>query len=149
MRAPGAEDSRTLIRKQLGRFGLDFVVAGVSFLNRQLDVTLEGVVGTTMSSTGFVTFLDLTTVTCAVSAPLTNKPNMLDMQVAPDPKEIRWSNGKLKMGTLWQKEILLGALTHQSLACFVPYLSLPAILQRMHQRGIANAERILWTFCSF
>ena len=112
MKAPGAEDRRTLIRKQLGRFGLDFVVAGVSFLSRQLDVTLEGVVGTTMSSTGFVTFLDLTTVTCAVSAPLTNKPNMLDMSVAPDPKEIRWSNGKLKMHILRQKGILLWLFTY-------------------------------------
>ena len=36
MKAPGAEDRRTLIRKQLGRFGLDFVVAGLAFLNRQL-----------------------------------------------------------------------------------------------------------------
>lgn len=45
-----------------------------------------------MSSTGFVTFLDLTSVTSAASAPLTHKPNMLDISVAPDPKEIRWRN---------------------------------------------------------
>lgn len=93
LKAPGAEDHhRTMVRKVMGKLGLDFVVAGCAFINRQLDVTLEGVVGTTMSSTGFVTFLDLTSVTSAASVPLTHKPGMLDISVAPDPKEIRWRN---------------------------------------------------------
>lgn len=44
-----------------------------------------------MSSTGFVTFLDLTSITCAAGAPLTLKPGVLDVSVAPEPRDIRWS----------------------------------------------------------
>lgn len=35
-KAPESEDRRTTIRKTLGKLGLDFVVAGVSFINKQL-----------------------------------------------------------------------------------------------------------------
>jgi hypothetical protein len=45
-----------------------------------------------MSSTGFVTFLDLTSVTCAASAPLTSKPQILDVSVAPEPRDVIWAN---------------------------------------------------------
>jgi len=45
-----------------------------------------------MSSTGFVTFLDLTSVTCAASTPLTNRPQRLDVSVAPEPRDIIWGN---------------------------------------------------------
>lgn len=48
--------------------------------------------GATMSSTGFVTFLDLTSVTTAVSTPLTSKPQILDVSVAPEPRDIIWAN---------------------------------------------------------
>ncbi|CAB9506338.1 CSC1-like protein ERD4 [Seminavis robusta] len=109
--APGAEDHhRTTIRKVLGRLGLDFIVSGVSFINRQLDITVEGVVGTTMSSTGFVTFLDLTSVTCAASAPLTHKPGMLNISVAPDPKEIRWRNAHAPQRDCERREVIVNFL---------------------------------------
>ena len=45
-----------------------------------------------MSSTGFVTFLDLTSVTCAASTPLTSKPRILDVTVAPEPRDMIWAN---------------------------------------------------------
>lgn len=43
-----------------------------------------------MSSIGFVTFLDLSSITCAASTPLTHKPNVLGVSVAPEPRDIRW-----------------------------------------------------------
>ena len=53
---------------------------------------MEGVVGSTMSSTGFVTFLSLTSVTCAATTPLTSKPQTLEVCVAPEPQDIIWEN---------------------------------------------------------
>ena len=72
--------------------GLDFVVAAAKFFNKQLDFALEGVLGATMSSTGFVTFLDLSSTTCAASALLTAKATVLEVSVAPEPREIQWKN---------------------------------------------------------
>ena len=60
--------------------------------DRIADLFYANVVGTTMSSTGFVTFLDLTTVATAVSTPLTHKPNVLKTKVAPEPRDIRWKS---------------------------------------------------------
>lgn len=51
-----------------------------------IDVVKESVSGSTMSPTGFVTFLDLASVTCAACTPLTNKPNVLEVSVAPEPR---------------------------------------------------------------
>jgi hypothetical protein len=45
-----------------------------------------------MSSTGFVTFLDLTSVTCAAATPLTSKPQILDVSIAPEARDIIWEN---------------------------------------------------------
>jgi hypothetical protein len=87
-----------------GRLGLDFVVAGLRFFNKQLDVTLEGVLGATMSSTGFVTFLDLTSTTCAASAPLTVKANVLNVSIAPEPREIQWDNAHVSQVTQKRRE---------------------------------------------
>jgi hypothetical protein len=55
----------TPVRRSAGRLGLDFVVAIIKMLNKQLDAALESVLGATMSSMGFVTFLDLSSMTCA------------------------------------------------------------------------------------
>lgn len=62
---------------------------------------MEGAIGATMSSTGFVTFLDLTSVTCAATTPLTSKPQILDVSVAPEPRDILWQNAHVSA-----KEIL-------------------------------------------
>lgn len=91
-------------RRMAGRLGLDFVVAGMKFANKQLDVTLEGVLGTTMSSTGFVTFLDLASTTCAASAPLTVKAHALGVSIAPEPREILWENARMSKPTQLRRE---------------------------------------------
>jgi hypothetical protein len=82
-------------RRWAGRLGLDFAIAGLKLVNKQLDVALEEVVGATMSSTGYVTFLDLSSTTCAASAPLTVKANVLDVSVAPEPRDIIWKNAHI------------------------------------------------------
>lgn len=88
----------------MGRLGLDYLVAGVRFVHKQLDVTLESVNAPTMSSTGFVTFLDLTTTTCAASAPLTVKTNALQCEVAPEPRQIRWANAHVSKESQLRRE---------------------------------------------
>ena len=91
-------------RRIAGRLGLDYLVSGVRFLHKQLDVTLESVNAPTVSSTGFVTFLDLTTTTCAASAPLTVKSNALKCAVAPEPRQIRWANAHVSNVTQMRRE---------------------------------------------
>jgi len=61
-------------------------------------------VGATMSSTGFVTFLDLTSVTTAASAPLTSKPQTLDVGVAPEPRDIIWQNAHISLRSQHRRE---------------------------------------------
>jgi len=82
------------------------VVAVIKTMNRHIDVALEGVIGATMSSTGFVTFLDLSSTTCAASAPLTAKASVLDATVAPEPREIRWQNAHVSKETQSNREII-------------------------------------------
>jgi hypothetical protein len=65
---------------------------------------MEGVVGATMASTGFVTFLDLTSVTCAATTPLTSKPQVLDVVVAPEPRDIIWANAHVSAKTRARNE---------------------------------------------
>jgi hypothetical protein len=67
-------------------------------------VALEGVIVATMSSTGFVTFLDLSSTTCAASAPLTVKASVLEVSVAPEPREILWRNAHVSKNTQRRRE---------------------------------------------
>jgi hypothetical protein len=105
-----AELYKSLLRRWAGRLGLDFVVAIIKGLNSQLDVALEGVISATMSSTGFVTFLDLSSTTCAASAPLSIKSNVLHASVAPDPREIRWQNAHVSRKTQVRREYMVNIL---------------------------------------
>jgi len=57
-----------------------------------------------MSPTGFVTFLDLASVTCAACTPLTNKPNVLLVSVAPEPRDILWHNAPIDTRVVNQRE---------------------------------------------
>lgn len=98
------------IRRLAGRLGLDFVVSGLRFMNKQLDVTLEGVMGSTMSSTGFVTFLDLFSTTCAAGAALSAKASVLNVAIAPEPREIRWENARVSERTKKRREIVTNIL---------------------------------------
>ncbi|KAL7568743.1 hypothetical protein ACA910_021736 [Epithemia clementina (nom. ined.)] len=92
------------VRRWAGRLGLDFAVACLKLVTKQLDITVEGVIGSTMSSTGFVTFLDLSSTTCAHSASLTVKAGALLRSVAPEPRGINWQNVHISKTTQMRRE---------------------------------------------
>lgn len=73
-------------------------------------MALEGVISATMSSTGFVTFLDLSSTTCASSAPLSVKSSVLLAKVAPEPREIRWQNAHVSRKTQLRREYMVNTL---------------------------------------
>jgi hypothetical protein len=110
-RAPFSGDAyKSCFRRALGRLGLDFLVAGIKAIRSQLDVALEGVISATMSSTGFVTFLDLSSATCAASARLSARAGVLMAGVAPEPREIRWQNAYVSRRTQVRRENMVNAL---------------------------------------
>mmetsp|Transcript_19053 Transcript_19053/g.27923 ORF Transcript_19053/g.27923 Transcript_19053/m.27923 type:complete len:1047 (+) Transcript_19053:87-3227(+) len=80
-----------LFRKFLTFIGFDFIMAWLRDFNNFMGDLIDSKLGT-MSATGFVTFKDLTSVTCAASAPLTNTPQMLNANLAPEPRDIIWKN---------------------------------------------------------
>ncbi|GKY92356.1 hypothetical protein MPSEU_000206500 [Mayamaea pseudoterrestris] len=98
------DERSTFCRRWAGRMGLDFVVSGIHLMNKQIDVALEGVIGATMSSTGFVTFHDLSSTTIAASAPLSVKTSVLSVRVAPEPRDIRWQNADVSKTTQQRRE---------------------------------------------
>jgi len=98
------------VRRLAGRLGLDFVVSGLKFANSQLDQTTVGVVRSTMSSTGFVTLLDLTSVTTAATTPLTSKPGILSVNVAPEPRDIIWENVNITRRSRDRRERVVNVL---------------------------------------
>jgi hypothetical protein len=112
----GSDQYTNCVRKFFGKLGLDFAVTIVRALTKQIEVGLEGVIGETMSSTGFVTFLDLASTTCAASAPLTVKAGALHVDIAPEPREIIWSNAHVSQTMQQRRErianiiLFLGAI---------------------------------------
>jgi len=78
--------------KVAGRLGLDFGGYLLKLFSRRLQSRQDEEVTNVMSSTGFVTFFDLSTVTCVAGAVLTHKPNTLKVKVAPEPRDIIWQN---------------------------------------------------------
>eukprot|EP00980_Cylindrotheca_fusiformis_P026200 scaffold15514_cov129-Cylindrotheca_fusiformis.AAC.8 len=131
---PGSTKHNNFLRRIAGRLGLDFVVSGFKFANSQLDHAMAGVVGATMSSTGFVTFLDLTSVTCAATTPLTSKPQILDVSVAPEPRDIIWANAHVPAKTRARNERVVNFLLVLGLFFWIIPLSLI--------QAFANAESI-------
>ena len=103
---------KPLILTVLDRLGVDFIYGGLNYIQHNIDEVVDSVVGATMSSTGFVTFKDLQTATCAVKTPLFDKPGVLVVSMAPEPRDIIWSNAHVNLG--WSKgreftaNILLG-----------------------------------------
>jgi len=73
---------------------------------------VDSVVGATMSSTGFITFKDLSTLACAVKTPLFHKPDVLVVKMAPEPRDIIWENAHVNLGWSkgreWTANVLLG-----------------------------------------
>eukprot|EP00557_Chaetoceros_sp_GSL56_P003961 CAMPEP_0176502360 /NCGR_PEP_ID=MMETSP0200_2-20121128/14707_1 /TAXON_ID=947934 /ORGANISM="Chaetoceros sp., Strain GSL56" /LENGTH=1124 /DNA_ID=CAMNT_0017901417 /DNA_START=137 /DNA_END=3511 /DNA_ORIENTATION=+ len=80
------------VSKVAGRFGLDFGAYAMKVLHRIMFKTLDDEQTNVLSRTGFVTFIDLSSVTCVASAPLTHKPNTLEVSVAPEARDILWQN---------------------------------------------------------
>ena len=105
MEVPFSRGARSsFYRRWAGRLGLDFVAACLKLATKQVDLTVESVIGSTMSSTGFVTFLDLSSTTCATSASLTVKAGALMSTVAPEPRGINWQNVHVSRTTQLRRE---------------------------------------------
>ena len=107
-RTPFAKTACCLLsRRWAARLGLDFALSALRFMNLAVDATFDGdgVIGTTMSSTGFVSFLDLSSTTVAASAPLTVKSHSLKASIAPEPREILWQNAHVAQTTQLSREV--------------------------------------------
>lgn len=96
-----SQERRPMLLTILDRLGLDFIYGGLHYLQHNIDEVVDSVVGATMSSTGFVTFNDLQTVTCAVKTPLFDKPGVLVVTMAPEPRDLIWNNAHVNLG--WSK----------------------------------------------
>ena len=59
---------KPLLMVILDRLGIDFISGAVRYVQQNIDEVVDSVVGATMSSTGFITFKDLSTLACAVSS---------------------------------------------------------------------------------
>jgi hypothetical protein len=92
---------KPLLLTILDRMGLDFISGAISYVQHNIDDVVDSVVGATMSSTGFVTFNDLSTLAYAVKTPLYHKPDVLVIKMAPEPRDIMWENAHVNLG--WSK----------------------------------------------
>lgn len=94
------------------QLGVDFFIGGFTDLHHQFDLVVDTITGTTMSSTGFVTFTDLVSLTCAIRAPISHEAGVLQVQMAPEPTDIEWSNAHINQswsaGREWTANIFLG-----------------------------------------
>ena len=59
------------------------------------DVVVDTGSRSTLSSTGFVTFNDMASVVAAVKSPLSHDPDVLQVSIAPDPRDIIWENAHI------------------------------------------------------
>ena len=100
------DESRRNRRKPLAliildRIGIDFISGGLDYIQQNIDEVVDSVVGVTMSSTGFISFKDLSTLACAVKTPLFHKPDVLVVRMAPEPRDLIWENAHVNMA--WSK----------------------------------------------
>ena len=104
--------SKPLLLTILDRVGVDFISGGVSYIQQNIDEVVDSVVGATMSSTGFITFKDLHSVTCAARTPLFHEPDVLIAKMAPESRDIIWENAHVNLGWSrgreWTANMLLG-----------------------------------------
>jgi len=108
---PGGEDKGlSTVRRIVGRLGLDFAVHGFKFIKGQFVTVVETVVVPTMSATGFVTFNDLAAVTCAGSAPLCHRPDVIRCKVAPEPRDLVWKNVHVDLNVCERKESMFNLM---------------------------------------
>ena len=97
--------------------GGTFFLDKLRSMKKNVDVVVDGVLSTKgLSSTGFVTFTNLTTVTAAASAPFTTEPNALLVSIAPEPRDIHWKNATVDADTQSAKQqsgevlVIIGAI---------------------------------------
>jgi len=129
-----AMPEKTIWRRMAGRLGLDFFVALIRVVHKRARTLFEGVVGSTMSSTGFVTFYSHEATTVAACAQLTHKPNALEVFVAPEPRDILWDNANVHKDERRGREIIVNV----ALGVGVIFWSIPlAAIQ-----AFAKAEQI-------
>jgi len=89
-------EKKKVVSRLGGRLGLDFAMYGVQLLNRKLLKTFDTPDECRfMSSTAFVTFYDLASVTFAAGVPLTHSPDSLDVTIAPEARDVIWENAHL------------------------------------------------------
>lgn len=81
--------------------GVDFISGMIHYVQQNIDEVVDSVVGVTMSSTGFITFNDLSTLSCAVKTPLFHKPDVLVVKMAPEPRDVIWENAHVNLS--WSK----------------------------------------------
>ena len=87
----------------LARIGIDFISGAINLVQQNIDEVVDSVVGATMSSTGFITFNDLTTLACALKTPLFHKPDVLVVKMAPEHRDIIWENAHVNLG--WRRSV--------------------------------------------
>eukprot|EP00986_Skeletonema_menzelii_P004681 scaffold1625_cov144-Skeletonema_menzelii.AAC.10 len=108
--SPGSR--KPLLLTLLDRIGVDFISGGITYIQQNIDEVVDSVVGATMSSTGFITFKDLHSVTCAAKTPLFHKPDVLIAKMAPESRDIIWENAHVNLGWSrgreWTANLLLG-----------------------------------------
>lgn len=89
----------------LDRMGIDFISGAINLVQQNIDEVVDSVVGATMSSTGFITFNDLSTLACALKTPLYHKPDVLVVKMAPEHRDIIWENAHVNLG--WRRSVVL------------------------------------------
>mmetsp|Transcript_1282 Transcript_1282/g.2730 ORF Transcript_1282/g.2730 Transcript_1282/m.2730 type:complete len:1017 (+) Transcript_1282:31-3081(+) len=103
---------KPLLLTILDRMGIDFISGAINYVQQNIDEVVDSVVGVTMSSTGFITFNDLSTLACAVKTPIFHKPDVLVVKMAPEPRDIIWENAHVNLGWSkgreWTANVLLG-----------------------------------------
>eukprot|EP00592_Proboscia_alata_P013410 CAMPEP_0194389790 /NCGR_PEP_ID=MMETSP0174-20130528/105996_1 /TAXON_ID=216777 /ORGANISM="Proboscia alata, Strain PI-D3" /LENGTH=889 /DNA_ID=CAMNT_0039182413 /DNA_START=1048 /DNA_END=3717 /DNA_ORIENTATION=+ len=92
----GTRNDLSLFSRLIMGLGLDFVIVALTDIFDNISIAREylfsGWTEGGVTSTGFVTFRDLTSVTCATGAPLTSLPGVMTVSMAPEPRDILWEN---------------------------------------------------------
>jgi len=89
---PGEEQETNPALELFDFVGYDFMRDAFESANKEIDALVDHIVGTTMSSNGFVTFTELSTASFASCVLLTHKPFVLEVQPAPEPRDLVWKN---------------------------------------------------------
>lgn len=104
---------------------------------------LETVLVTGRSSTGFVTFTELGVVTSAVNSPLSHDPEILIVDVAPEPLDVVWKNVEVDLKQIEAKQnsarviVAIGALFWSIPIAAIQFLANSKALGKRGESSIA------------